>query len=358
MESFDRKGIDLIRFILAFFVIAIHYPPFKNNEILNLLISNCIARIAVPFFFIVSGYFVFYKMESDDRQHTEFALLRYARRILRIYIIWTAIYIPIIIQKNIIAESDAKSVAYALVIWLKECIFTASYAHLWYLYAVIIATLMLAVFMKYGLPIKGILFISFGLYLLGLLPQTYSGLLAWVYNYSFIHKLFRILSRIILTTRNGVFEGLLFMSIGACFAQQNVAVLHINSRKRVRQFLVLSMMLLLCEAITLHKIGWDREHDMYFFLIPVSSFLFLYAHSYTPIIMRADMKQLRVIGSLVYYIHPLVGYIILHITQRLGKVTNWGALFILVCVVSLLDSYIIQKLSTYDRFKCLRILYK
>jgi surface polysaccharide O-acyltransferase-like enzyme len=55
--------IDLIKFFAMYFIVAIHTSPFKEIQIgvisganINFVI-NTFARFAVPFFFIVSGYF-------------------------------------------------------------------------------------------------------------------------------------------------------------------------------------------------------------------------------------------------------------------------------------------------------------
>ena len=52
-------GIDYFRLIAAFMVIAIHTSPLSVwNEGIDFLITYCVGRIAVPFFFMTTGYFV------------------------------------------------------------------------------------------------------------------------------------------------------------------------------------------------------------------------------------------------------------------------------------------------------------
>ena len=54
------KAIDILKFLAAICVVAIHTNAFKdiNNGIYNFL-SYCIFTFAVPFFFIISGFFLF-----------------------------------------------------------------------------------------------------------------------------------------------------------------------------------------------------------------------------------------------------------------------------------------------------------
>lgn len=53
------NGIDSLRLFFAFCVVIIHVPVFGGNRIWPLL------RCAVPFFYIVSGYFAYNPSESD-----------------------------------------------------------------------------------------------------------------------------------------------------------------------------------------------------------------------------------------------------------------------------------------------------
>ena len=53
-------SIDAAKFICALLVVAVHCMPFGYSEaflIPNQIVRNYIARIAVPFFFVSSGYF-------------------------------------------------------------------------------------------------------------------------------------------------------------------------------------------------------------------------------------------------------------------------------------------------------------
>lgn len=49
-------GIDLFKLIAAVLVVFIHADEAKNEMITN-VVTNCFSGMAVPFFFIVSGFF-------------------------------------------------------------------------------------------------------------------------------------------------------------------------------------------------------------------------------------------------------------------------------------------------------------
>ena len=59
------NSIDLTKFIMSIFVVAIHIHPFENcdNQII-LSIYNSLVALAVPFFFISSGFLVAAKCDA------------------------------------------------------------------------------------------------------------------------------------------------------------------------------------------------------------------------------------------------------------------------------------------------------
>ena len=53
-------SLDLSRWIAAFLVICIHTVPLSSfSRLGNALFVQVVCRLAVPFFFVCSGYFLF-----------------------------------------------------------------------------------------------------------------------------------------------------------------------------------------------------------------------------------------------------------------------------------------------------------
>ncbi len=80
-------AIESARFIAAFAVICIHYFYSKDKDLT--LIVNQIARFAVPFFFVVSGYFLAEKLKTNDKP---IVYWNYIKKLLFLYIAWQLIY--------------------------------------------------------------------------------------------------------------------------------------------------------------------------------------------------------------------------------------------------------------------------
>lgn len=122
--------LDYFRIILCLLVITVHTQfLFSSESLSGWLISNGIARIGVPCFFVISGYYLHPKL-SDNK-----ALKRYLSHIFIVYIVWSFIYLPTYYN-----TVEARSlVTFAIM----------GYYHLWFLPALLLGTLMLAVIKKF-----------------------------------------------------------------------------------------------------------------------------------------------------------------------------------------------------------------
>ena len=77
-------NIDTMKCFCIIAVVCIHTCPFAEKSLG--LIINVISRVAVPLFFISSGYLFYSKF---SKKYTK----RYFIKILKIYISWTLFYI-------------------------------------------------------------------------------------------------------------------------------------------------------------------------------------------------------------------------------------------------------------------------
>ena len=85
MSSKYYPGIDIIKFIGAFLVIMIHTTPFAENQggsvlTLNEFFKDYICRIAVPFYFVAAGFFLFKKIDCTrpDMNIIKIIVLRFS----------------------------------------------------------------------------------------------------------------------------------------------------------------------------------------------------------------------------------------------------------------------------------------
>ena len=116
-------NIDRFRLIAALLVIAIHTSPLLSvNETADFILTRISARVAVPFFFMVSGFFLISKYNKNNDN-----LFKFIKTTLLIYSIAILFYIPL----NIYSGSFDSPVILPEII--KDVIFNGTLYHLWYL---------------------------------------------------------------------------------------------------------------------------------------------------------------------------------------------------------------------------------
>lgn len=348
-EKQTFRGIDLIKFLCAILVVSIHAAPFGQtgitlNRLLNFGTQHYLARLAVPFFFMCTGFLVFRKQPLEGFTFRTGA--HAAWKMYRLYLIWTVIYIPLIINKYL---PGGHVTLPALVGVIRNFLLTGSYVHLWYLNASGFVLLLVSFLLHKKVKIRSMLIVSFVLYLLGLLSQSYFGLMRVMERFPTFWKAAELFMWVIKTTRSGLFEGFFFVSLGIFIAK---TPLRISLKQAVAGF-VCSMALLLAEVVILLNIGWIREYDMYVFLVPAVFFLFCIA-------ARLELKQRRVylilrkLSALVYFVFMIARWFVdrLPVPGWAWFVRFWGVL-----VLSLLASALIIFLSERRPFKWLKKVY-
>jgi surface polysaccharide O-acyltransferase-like enzyme len=178
------QGVDVVKLIAITGVIVIHAAPFSEMSAekgiyrqLEILLNQS-SRFAVPFFFIISGYF-FGTKERYDKPKIISNTVVTVKRLFLIFLAWNVIYI---LPYNVGAIyeyglSGPFKVAYWHLISLTSdpvrLIFHGTKAHLWFLAGLIWAVSFTGLFRYWGLY-RSAFIIAAGLYLIGLLGHSYS----------------------------------------------------------------------------------------------------------------------------------------------------------------------------------------
>lgn len=350
-----NNAIDLGKFICAVFIIMIHVAPFGITDTgsiyyyLNYGIRHYIARIAVPFFFICSGYFLYRKtsLSTFNIYHSK----KYVFHILKLYFIWSIIYLPIVIYG---IYKSQNSYLHSIAGYIHSVIFTGSYTHLWYLNGLIVAVCLTSFMLYKGIkPMRIIVFASC-LYFIGLFDHSLFGFIIPIRDhFPFVWKVIKILGKIIVTTRNGFFFGFLFVAIGMLFAYYEI---NISKIKSIVSFII-SMLLLFVEVFLVKKYDFIKERDMYVFLVPSAFFMFSFIKQ-IELQNKKIYKVLRAMSSLMFYIHLWVNWVINKVIKNMGISTHNSCIqFISVLVITLFLSYTIYFLSNTKQFRLLKRLY-
>ncbi|RYZ94923.1 MAG: hypothetical protein EOO68_19420 [Moraxellaceae bacterium] len=161
----DRiESVDVFRLIAIIAVICLHTSPFygptfSNNHLYEYLaiIIDQTARFAVPFFFVISGYFWGVKVRAGSDPLV--SANKMGKKILLIFLFWSFIYL---LPYNILSVFKFGifgpiKIAYWNILGLLEAplsiFFQGTKMHLWFLVALLCALYISAVFIKYKAPI-------------------------------------------------------------------------------------------------------------------------------------------------------------------------------------------------------------
>lgn len=306
-ERIQYKGIDVVKFVMALFIVVLHTHPLEGiSGSLNFLLSDVIGRVAVPFFFAATGFLLEQKIRGSGAKERE-VLCGYVRRILGLYVIWTILYLPIIVWDKIVDGQD--TLLHGIFTMARDFIFAGSYAHLWYLPAAAVGVIITAALTKYtGERYAAvILLLLFGM---GLLTQSYFGLLKNILpDGGILWQGMKAVKKIMVTCRNGIFFGSIFIYMGRWIAGRRIRI----GGGAAAAGLVISTALLAVEERYLAARGYVREQDMYLMLLPAAFFLILSA---IRLPVRADTMFLRKMSMNIFYVHMIFKFIYRKIVQN------------------------------------------
>ncbi|MCH5347151.1 MAG: acyltransferase family protein [Muribaculaceae bacterium] len=158
----DFYGIDLLKYVMALAVVAIHI--MAQNKIVYPPAVVWFIRLAVPFFFIISGFFIGSKLsrlESAEARRT--FLLKRSVHLFKIFILWLIIYLPWSIYYYMYDYEEHSIISFAIV-YIKRIVYYGEsyYAWpLWYIYSYAFVCLLMGLTMKWRLriPLLATLFI-------------------------------------------------------------------------------------------------------------------------------------------------------------------------------------------------------
>lgn len=342
MEKKNYAILDVAKFISALFVIAVHCAPFiQVSESLNFVYVQIFARLAVPFFFLVSGFLFFRKIDPEKGRKDEGNIKEYKhyiKRILRIYIVWSILYVPLLM----INWMQGGFTISTILRFVRDILWNGTYYHLWFLPALMVGVSI--VYIAYtSLQKRFMLWICLGLYLLGMLGNVYGVIL---HDVAGIGSILSAYEAVFITTRNGVFFAPIFLALG----------IYVNDfikpsfKKPAFYAFLLSFGLYIGEAFWLKSI-WVM-HDltsMYAMLVPCIFFLFI-------TVIQWNLKpslvyhKLRKMSLLIYVGHIYFVFLFLNIL-KLSNIVVYGLSIICSCIVS----YVI--VSASKKWKWLKALY-
>lgn len=259
-------------------------PFIGSDPFLDMTFNNVIARICVPYFLFITGYFISNKENGYIK--------KYIWVLIKLYLIWWFIYLPLgylylYIHPEVL-NGISISFIEALIISL---VYVGSFYHLWYFPAVIIGLLIVDKVKDFNY--KWVMLIAILLLILGA-TETYYGLLPLVIKrvLDFYYNTFH-------TTRNFLFFGFFYLWFGFVVGKKGI-----KENKSLVRFLI-SFILLYIEAYLLRRTPRLNSNIM-IMSIPTIYYLFIYLMSRDDINFFKFKHSLNDLSKYYYLVSPMV----------------------------------------------------
>lgn len=266
-------ALDQFRMAAAVLVVMIHTGPLASlAPAADFWLTRVLARVAVPFFLMGSGYFLAARGWRD--------LCRFWRHTALVYLAAVALYLPLNLY-------NGEDIAH----WLRGLVWEGTAYHLWYFPALLWGVLLARALARLGMPAA--LSVAGVLYLAGLGGDSYWGLLT---RLPAAARWYTALFAVTDYTRNGLFYAPLFLLLGAALAGQPAP----RSVRGSALGLAAGLLAMTVEAFWLRGLAVQRHDSMYLFL-PVSM-VFLFR-----LLLACNAgrdRAARDLSLLVYLLHP------------------------------------------------------
>ena len=322
----------MMKYIMAFFVIAIHTTPLKgvDNDTISRLYETAVS-IAVPFFFLSSGYLIGKKIKNIN-EAADILVERQQRKIIKSYVIWSIIYFPLTILGF---YKTGDGFIRSFIQFIRNLLFRGENYYswpLWYLLSAIYGLVVLKLLYKKQKDSKKFDFYSIAIVFFCVVMHIATD---YIVNIKCGNTMFKIFSFLFEKTigKGHLFSGIYYILFGNLIAKREYQIdkiflytIFIVSYLIVSYTSFLPIRVIMC--IT-------------FFLIVIS------------LKFSGNGVYFRYTSTIMYYTHMIVFFILNLISNN--EMYGWIG-FIFCCIVTNLLGYVLNRIK-FKNYKLLRILF-
>lgn len=328
--TYNYNMMNIVKLICAVLVVMIHTSALMSiSEDLWVGTSLSICRVAVPFFFIVSGFF-FYRAKPEYGKKAK--IKKYTKLYFKFLLLETVILLPGLIFM---------APKMPLLILIRSILFTGFTGSLWYISSMVIGMFCIMPLMKRNMY-KTLMLLSMVLFLFGLAGDSYFAF----FKGTSIEVMTSAYTAIFAAMQIGFTASIPFLTIGVLINKLGL----IEKIKNPGRHVILGGILVVIEAMLLFKNKIPNDYNLYFSLLIFAPALFIFAMKSTKKINSKKANYARSLSVLIYVLHqPLMLFIFSFINIQVSSVIK----FIIVLAVSTLVSVILIKIK-FDKFLGLR----
>lgn len=300
-------AVDIAKFFFCICIVFLHSGAYHLVPG-EWFVLHCVLRLAVPFFFVVTGYFWGAGIYQKKRNMKE-ALIRLEKRLILPYLVFS---VPNMIVAVIELRMQGET---WLWVFLKICrsIIFYPYGALWYIWACIIAAPILFLFLRRD-RLNGALVFGGIFYGIALLMNSYY----FIIEGTGLQRYADIILKITTSARNGVTVGVLFMGLGVWIAKKGERIYSEQWKKRSIAAFLLGYAGLIGETVLIKGRTVADDHSLFLsFLILLPALVILLLNCRIPIPLEWS-ELLRHISTGTYFLHRFLLSVLTLICAAVG----------------------------------------
>lgn len=315
----NSNTIDVLKLFFSFCVVGIHTGLLEEfSDVTNWYITHMVFRLAVPFFFCVSGYFLGCKVNSNVDSYKSI-LKKYRKNMLWLLLFWGTIGIGFYIIK---LKRDSISSVGIIVRVIKTAFFYPRNS-MWFVAACFVGAGVLQIIIRCNINKKLVTVVAIFLYCFALLSNTY---------YFFIigkpiQSLIDVYLEICISPRNGIFM-FLFIWLGYLLYCSNIQKVVRAYKWCIGGGLCICIGLLGVEAFICYGKETADDNSLFFIFIVLIPSLVLWALEHN-VEWKLPYNSCRTLSRTIYYTHPVVNQVV----RGFLKISNGFFRFGLTCIV-------------------------
>ncbi len=336
----QRKNLDsadVLKFVLSILIVATHTSFFEGY-------LTPLVRLAVPAFFMISGYFFFNRINSCQSKAKQKAYLKKSvTHNLKLYFFWFIVLLPLTLY---IRKYHTMGIFSGLLHLIRDFLFGSTFQSSWYIIA-LITGFAIVLFLSDKISQSALVILGVIFYIPSLLSS----------NYEFVFESFdglRVigdsLSKVFLLPCRNFSVSILYIAIGKYLAEKNYE----GKTKKYTVTFLLAFAALIAEYLALKYSGVKIEDTDCYIALPFAAYYLCKVFLTLDITCKHSMV-LRKISTVSYCAHMAV-FMVVGKVFKIFELPDWQNIlrFAVTLLLTHILSLVLIKLTDYKVFRILK----
>ena len=338
--TLERKNLDsadVLKYVLSILIVATH-TSFLEGYITPLV------RLAVPAFFMISGYFFFGRINSCDSKRSQTAYLKKSvKHNLKLYLFWFVLLLPLTLY---VRKYHTMGLWGGLSHLVRDFCFGSTFQSSWYIIA-LITGFAIVLFLSRKLPQWALVVIGVICYIPSLLSSNYEFLIA---SSDTLQTFGHSLSHIFLLPCRNFSVSILYIAIGKYLAEKNYE----GKTKRYTVTFLLAFAALVAEYLALRFSGVKIVNTDCYIALPFASYYLCKVFLTLDITCKSSVL-LRKISTVSYCAHMAV-FMVIGKLFKIFEIPDWKNIlhFAVTLILTQLFALVLIRLSKCEKLRFLK----